>query len=102
MAITRITLSEGEPVRYRNEFIACRMGSDICSLLRLRRNASASSMNRIIPLLFFSAQSNNLFSSKTAYDPSGAMSDPTITAYSNPLCIASFFANSVLPVPGGP
>jgi hypothetical protein len=59
-------------------------------------------MKRIIPLGYLSAQSNNVFNSVTAIGPKGATSDPTITAYSSPDYIASFFANNVLPVPGGP
>ena len=72
------------------------------SPFRLRKKASASSMNTTIPFFYYSAQSNNLLSSPTASGPSGAISEPTMTAYSIPDYIASFLAKSVLPVPGGP
>lgn len=78
------------------------MYSDISLLFLFLRKASASSMKRMIPLFYFSAQSNNLFSSLTANGPKGAISEPTIIAYSNPDFKASFFAKRVLPVPGGP
>ena len=78
------------------------MSSDMSRLPRFLRKASDSSMNRIMPLGWFSAQSNSLFSSVTASLPRGAISEPTMTANSRPLYMASFFAKRVLPVPGGP
>jgi len=78
------------------------MYSEISAPFLDLRKASASSMNRTIPLFYFSAQSNRRLSSVTATGPRGAMSEPTITAYSIPDSIANFFAKRVLPVPGGP
>ena len=102
VAITTITLSRGEPVLKRKEFIVCLIYSDISLDFLFLRKASASSINRIIPFFYASAQSNNLFNSLTAKGPRGAISDPTITQYSKPDFMASFFANKVFPVPGGP
>ena len=102
VAMTTITLSEGDPVRYRNELIVCLICSDMSELFLFLKKASASSMNRMIPFYCPSAQSKSLLSSLTASGPRGAISLPTITAYSRPDCRASFLANRVLPVPGGP
>jgi hypothetical protein len=66
VARTRITLSDGEPVLYKNELIEWRIDSDISDPFLFRKKASASSMNKIMPWLWFSAQSKSLFSSKTA------------------------------------
>jgi hypothetical protein len=66
------------------------------------KKASASSINRMIPFYYFSAQSKSVFNSFTANGPKGAISEPTITAYSRPDYIANFLAKRVLPVPGGP
>jgi hypothetical protein len=82
--------------------IVCLIYSDISGLLRFLRKASASSIKRMIPLFYFSAQSKRVLSSLTARGPRGAISEPTITAYSRPDFSASFFAKRVLPVPGGP
>lgn len=102
VASTTITLSEGVPVLYKNELIVCLIYSDISLFLRFLKKASASSINNIIPSFYYSAQSNNLLSSLTARGPKGAISEPTIIAYSNPDFNDNFFANRVLPVPGGP
>jgi len=59
-------------------------------------------MNNTIPFFYASAQSKSLLISSTAKWPRGAISEPTITAYSIPDYIANFLAKSVLPVPGGP
>ena len=72
VAITTITFSEGVPVLSRNELMVCLMYSLISGLFLFLKNASASSINNIIPFYCFSAQSNNLFSSCTASGPSGA------------------------------
>jgi len=97
-----MTLSLGEPVLYKNELIVCLMYSDISFPFLLLKKASASSINNTIPFGYFSAQSNSLLISETAIGPNGAISLPTITAYSKPDYIASFLAKSVFPVPGGP
>jgi len=102
VAITRITLSLGVPVLYKKEFIECLMYSEMSLPFLLLRKASASSMNKIIPFGYFSAQSKSLLISVTAIGPNGAISLPTITAYSKPDSVANFLAKSVLPVPGGP
>lgn len=59
-------------------------------------------MNKMIPPDYFSDQSKSLLSSLTASGPNGAISEPTIIAYSNPDFYANFLANNVFPVPGGP
>jgi hypothetical protein len=97
-----MTFSEGEPVLYKNEFIVCLIYSDISFPFLLLKKASASSIKSTIPFGYFSAQSNTLLISYTACGPNGAISEPTITAYSMPDSIASFLAKSVFPVPGGP
>lgn len=102
VANTTITLSEGVPVLYKNELIVCLIYSLISLFFLFLKKASASSMNRIMPYYYFSAQSNNELISLTARGPNGAISEPTITAYSRPDCMANFLANMVLPVPGGP
>ena len=82
--------------------MVCLIYSDISLFFLFLKKASASSMNKIIPFVYFSAQSNSLLISFTASGPKGAISDPTITAYSRPDYMDSFLANKVLPVPGGP
>ena len=102
VARTTTTFSEGDPVLYKKELTVCLIYSDISYDFLFLRNASASSIKRIIPFGYFSAQSNNEFNSVTAIGPSGATSEPTMTAYSSPDYIANFLAKSVFPVPGGP
>ena len=80
----------------------CLVSSDIFRFFLFLRKASASSINKIIPFFYFSAQSKSLLISWTAMGPNGAMSEPTMTAYSRPDYMESFLAKRVLPVPGGP
>ena len=82
--------------------MVCLINSDISLDFLFLKNASASSINKMIPFFYPSAQSKSLLSSLTANGPRGAISDPTITQYSSPDFIANFFAKRVLPVPGGP